>query len=72
MSLVKIDPELGNKRIGSGKLCQSKDGDRELTDAYDTNPKLGKSKNATGKLADGNDASGWNRNPVGPVLEGNM
>ncbi len=72
MSLMDIETNLGNQRIGHRELSQRKARESELADAHDPDAELGNRDHATSKLTDRDDAACHDRDSVGTVLERDM
>ena len=72
MALVQVDADLGDEGVGERGLCQGQARDSKLADADQTNAELGNRDETAGKLANGYNALGRDRDPVGSVLEGDV
>jgi len=72
MSLVDVETNLGNQRIGHRELSQREACESELAEAHDPNAELGDRDHATSKLTDRDDAACHDRESIGTVLEGDM
>ena len=72
VSLVNVNPELGDQGVGRSKLRQREDRHGELTDAYQADAELRQGEHAAGELPYRNDPPGGDRNAVCPVLERDM
>ncbi len=72
IALMNKDADLGDERISSSELSQSKYGNRKLADADDPDPELRDGDESHGKLTDGDYPFGNNRDSVWAVFERDM